>query len=66
MTEPKLVRCGHCGKHCRRRFSPEKEGVPLIYSRTLLKDELVPSCSEDCHRILQMRLGDDKAKRIKR
>lgn len=61
MNEP--VKCGRCGKLCRRKHTSAPGDMPPVFSRTLLGDEFLPSCSEGCNAVLRMRIGDHKAKR---
>ena len=58
------VKCGRCGQVCNRKNCIGKEpGIPTVFSRTLVADQFLPSCSEGCNAVLRMRIGDHAAKR---
>lgn len=56
-----IVECGCCGRKLRRpRHAVGNNDLPYVLSRTLVKGEFLPSCSEPCLARLRMQIGDRK------
>lgn len=62
------VKCGACGMACRRpKFGREvgTDDTPLVFTRTLVAGQFLPSCSEVCAGVLRAKIGDRPAPKSK-
>lgn len=57
-----FVSCGRCGQVCNRAVALDrKPGIPDVFTRTLVDQQFLPSCSEACANELRKQCGKRKA-----
>lgn len=57
LPHPDIVKCGHCGGECIRlaakHLKEARPDLPLVYTRTLVGNRFLPSCSKPCAEALR-------------